>query len=102
MKPVEYRLAVPGFGTWKIVYKTARQRWLLVYNARSRGEQWTPAADFFQAESAAEAVALRETGAQIWDLLQSPHRHTLICAAGTRTHQMAFKQTRSIEVSLRS
>ena len=68
-KPVEYRLAVSGFGTWRIAYDPAKRRWILAYNARARGEQWTQAADFLQPESAADSVASRKTSAGIWDKL---------------------------------
>ncbi len=69
-KPVDYRIAISGFGTWRIGYDTFKKTWVLAYNPRSNGEQWVPAGEFMLAETAALAVALRKTGARSWDGLQ--------------------------------
>jgi hypothetical protein len=71
-KPVEYRLRVAGFGTWRIAYKPAERRWGLAYNARMTGEQWVPAGDFNIAETAAIAVSERTTSVKSWDGLRFP------------------------------
>lgn len=71
-KPVEYRLTVPGFGTWRIAYTPAARRWVLAYSVRTIGEQWVPSGEFLLPESAAIAVAERKTGAGLWDGLRFP------------------------------
>ena len=69
-KPVEYRRTIVGFGTWRIAYEPLTKRWALSYNVRFHGEQWVPVGDFLLAETAALAVAERNTGARSWDGLR--------------------------------
>lgn len=69
-KPVQYRMSVPGFGTWRIAYATGKKRWELAYSVRAVGEQWVPASDYSLADSAAIAVAERQTGVGSWDGLR--------------------------------
>lgn len=69
-KPIEYRLRIAGFGTWRIVFVPANRRWSLAYNVRATSEQWVPCGDFIAAESAAQAVAERKTGDRPWDRLR--------------------------------
>jgi hypothetical protein len=71
-KPVEYRVTVAGFGTWRIHWATKDRRWVLDYNARAMGTQWVPAGDYVAAESAAIAVAEKTTGVSMWDGLRFP------------------------------
>lgn len=70
MKPVEYTFPVQGFGTWRIAYVPQSKAWRLAYSVRAGGVQWTTARDFVVPESAAIAVANRETGVHGWDCLR--------------------------------
>ena len=70
VKPLEYRLAIAGFGIWRIAYEPPKKRWTLAFNARASGEQWVPAGEFLLAESAVRAVTERNTGARSWDSLR--------------------------------
>lgn len=69
-KPVEYRLPVAGFGIWRIVFEPPLRKWTLSYNVRASGAQWMKVGEFHLAETAALAVANRETGAAVWDGLR--------------------------------
>lgn len=69
-KPVEYLLRVPGFGSWRIAYAPGKKKWELAYSVRFGSERWVPCGDYLIAETAAIAVAERNTGAPSWDGLR--------------------------------
>lgn len=65
----EYRIDVPGFGTWRIAYDTAAKKWHLACNLRLKGERWEPVRTFDVEEAAAVVVGERKTGLGSWDKL---------------------------------